>query len=260
MNKNRNTHWLYLDGSGCQGSYPSFWQTQWPAATELPEVRSVTEALQQAQVTGRAALLLDENWLRPLKLQREPSMSRKNLPEFVRWRLKRYLPYAVDQALVRFIALADSDQLLVMTLPEPWVNRLFEACQSVGLHLGYIGALSTWLMENRQPPSSCSLLLYRETYSWFQVDRKSRAKDYSHRHLPLLSDGSLDVQTMVDRDLSNGLNSPLRLINLDASHDRKANDLVTAIRNKGGSVTANATSGSLVERVLGAQGSEVGQS
>ncbi len=214
----KTSQWIYVSRNSIQSNVPTPWRKDW-TQPELPEPQKIVDCLDEHQMdSGKAALLLDESWQRPLRLERESNIAKKDLDAFVRWRLKRYLPYAIEQALVRYVALGVSEQILVTSLPKPWVDGVYEACAKRGTQLGFIGGLSSLFLGLKSYANTCVVAIYADSYVVIEFDRKARFLDYTHRHLPETDQASIDIDTLVDRDLS-GLNAPrLQLLNFEAKH------------------------------------------
>ena len=150
--------------------------------------------------SDKAAVLLQDSWLNPLRIHLEEKVSRSELPKFLIWKLKRFLPYAADQAEIRHIDLGDG-HYLTFTLPKPWLQDLYQALADKGVACGYIGGLASTLLENRPYlTGKLSLCLFADTYVLCEQNEQGGYLDFRLRRLPY-NETQLDVETLVKSDL-----------------------------------------------------------
>ena len=195
--------WIYLSPTECHGSHEGGWKQSLEPATDLPATSLVMDNLPaKVFATHRVGILLMDDLLHPLRLKLDQPAKPAELKPFLSWKLKRYLSYPIDKAEIRFLPLEEEHNYVTFSLPRPWVDGLFQALKTKGVHCGYIGGLfSTLLEKTRLCWNSFSIAFFDQVYLFAEVATSGKLLQFRTRRLPFGHDGSLDVATLVHSDL-----------------------------------------------------------
>jgi len=185
---------------------------------------------------GRAMFLIQDALMHPLRIHLDQTASGNELQQFLLWKLKKYLPYPIEQVVMRHVRLQEEGTYLTLSLPKPWLDGLSGAMEARGGHCGYIGGLFATLLENgaafRGPLSFC---LYGDCYLLAELDEKGNYVDFRTRRLPTAEAGGnrLDIDTLIRADLMPVLDQaerPLLAVNLAPERDGEFARLTDALK------------------------------
>ena len=249
--------YLYISTNDCQGSHGAGWHQSLPETEGLPPVPKLMAALSpEVFQTGKIGVLIEDDLLHPLRIEMEEKVSSRELPQFLLWKLKRFLPYPVDQAAMRYLPLREKGSYLTFSLPDSWVRELFEAFRKEKVHCGYMGGLFATLAENHPLlRDRLSICFYRDCYLVTELDAGGAYLDFRLRRLPYDQHGQLEVTTLVESDLAPLLRAretekPVLLLNLSGVLDTFFERLVRALKTVEPELDAPLLRGATVARFL----------
>lgn len=219
------TSHFYIDGHRILGDQAGGWQQRLDHNGHgLPPAASVVKALDpSAFAVKQAVLLIEDGLLFPLRIQLEQAVKARERTDFLKWKLKRLLPYPIDQVSVRAVPLAEENAFLTFSLPDPWVQAIYGRLREAGVHLGYIGGMFTALLENRPLfRGGITIAFFREIYLIAELDDKGAYLRFHSRRVPFDGEGAMDVDTVLNVDLMpilEGYAGQVRLLNLAPERD-----------------------------------------
>lgn len=244
---------LYIDNEGCQGSH----QGGWSLALEsqlLPQPGELLSQIEGRLQGDKLSLLLADASLHPLRISLEEKVKATELPSFLSWKLKRYLPYPPDQAILRYLSLEDPQTFLTFTLHKPWVDALVAGLKERGIHCGYIGGIFGTLLENQNAmKGKHNLCIFKDIYLCAELDDRGNWKNYRSRRLPFADEQAkeLDVKTLVEQDLMTAFEDQEKeivLINFEPRQDACSSKLKDALVQTGYQVVMPSLTGNSLNR------------
>ena len=251
----KNLPLIYINTHGCEGSHQGGWTQDLEGSGHLPPVAKLVAACDpRAFQSDRAAILLEDGLLHPLRVQLDEKVPARELSQFLLWRLKRFLPYPIDQVELRYLALREPGSYLTFSLPRTWVAELFEAFQQRGVHCGYIGGLFVTLLENRPALKDRMVLcLFRGIYLLAELDEQGGYSRFQTRRLPFRmgpEGEELDIETLIQADLAPLLKGQpaMTLFNFEPGLASPFRALTEALGQHSGQVTAAPLAGPVLQR------------
>ncbi len=246
---------IYLAPESCQGDHQNGWQQSLERSEGLPGVGQLMARMEPAVFErDRAALLLKDDLLHPLRIRLDQKAGNRELPDFLRWKLKRFLPYPIEEVRLRFVPLQEPLTYLTFSLPGPWLDALDGAFKEKGVQCGYIGGLFATLIEN-QPAfhDSLCLCLYHDFYLLTALDAEGNYLHFQMRRLPYAANERLDTGTLLHSDLEPVLREKagahrLIAINFEPALDADFHELVERLRAVSLPVKAPVQRGSTLQR------------
>jgi len=250
-----NFPWIYVTTRGIEGDWNGGWTHELELASGLPATGSLLDALDAYPSDGnKLGLLLEDAALYPLRIDLEQKASPRELDQFLLWKLKRFLPFPIEDTEMRHLPLSEPNTYLTFSLPKHWIHKVFEGCSERGKQLGYIGGMFTALLENQ----GCfrgrrSIALFDEFFAAAALDNKGHFRDYRTRRLPLLSDGSgetIDLDTLIHTDwkpLMDEETEPVFLLDFRGG-DTPTHLIWDALGNEGLAVTGARPEGPVLAR------------
>ena len=166
--------------------------------------RALDELLSLAATEiGGGSLLLPDRWLRTIQIDAEGAGEVSSEHEFLQWRLKKLVPFRVEDLRVRCLpeGVGRGDKLLVGFAVNQLLSELEEAFEERGIRLGLITNRSLPMAGalNRLAELRCIAVLDRGGYSLVFVE-SGRVVLVRYKALdPLRVDNGLE--TVVRRDL-----------------------------------------------------------
>jgi len=243
---------LYLSADHIETNFAGPWSQQWDHSRELPEGNQLIERLPDLDSISKIAVLVEDDLLRPIRIQLEKKVARRDLGRFLAWKLKRLLPYPVDQSVLRHIPLAEPLTYLMLALPQPWVESIHQAFARHGVQCGFISNLFHSLTSSLLVKGKTSLWFFRDFYLCATLDSKGALLRYRLRKLPLNQQQHLDLDTLLQSDLPPLLDQndmPLQLICMSHKWDDLMNDTRIGLANLSANTHFEAMSGSHLSRV-----------
>lgn len=246
---------IYIAPGVTQGTHAGGWHLDL-ASKELPPVKAWVDALPD-DVFGadKLGLLISDAWTHPLRVTLEEKVKKSELPQFLTWKLKRYLPWPADQVTVRYLPLGDDDTWLTFSLPTPWLEGIYAALEAKGVACGFMGGAFATLLEN-QPRlrNHTNLCFFDDYYVLADLDSAGNYQHFSTRRLPFAdSEGhQLDIETLHTQDLAvplAKLERPLQVFNLAPGLEGSVQALGARIRQTGASVDAVRLEGNPLQRL-----------
>lgn len=247
--------WLYISNNHLEGSWNGGWSTSLDASELLPAPKDISNAAAgHAGAAGKLGVILDDTLMHPLRVSLEEKPKASERTRFIHWKLKRYLPFSVEQAEVRWLPLEDGDNETYQTfsLPRVWPNRLHEGLADVGLQAGYVGGLYSTLLENSKAfQGRRSIALFDQFYFSAELDGAGRYLDFRGRRLPDDAQGGVDVQTLIRDDFAEILGGAEHAVRVcDFSNDGQGAHIVQTLSQLGHPVENLTSGGSVLERFM----------
>ena len=192
--------YFYIDTHRCG---TSDWNAPLVAEPGLPGLEVLAECINARELdVNKVAVLIKDDLLHPLRVQLDRKVAARELDQFLLWKLKRYLPYPIDQVAMRCLPLREPDTYLTFSLPRAWVDGLYELFAARDIHCGYVGGLFVTLLENRPDfKDRLTLGLYDDCYLAARLDARGGYQSWYTRRLPYDAAGSLDTETLIRADL-----------------------------------------------------------
>ena len=216
---------IYVTSHHCQGDQNGGWTQSLDSKEDLPPVSALTPIFDNHASGRKLALLLEDGLLYPMKVTLDRKAGKRELPQFLSWKLKRFLPYPIEQVALRFVPLQEPLSYLTFSLPNPWVSGLFDHLQKQNIHCGYVGGALCSLLEScpglREKWVFC---LYDDFYLLCLLDKTGAYLEFRNRRLPFTAgqDGVLDRETLLNSDLVPLLTKKrVPLVALDFSSQRQ---------------------------------------
>ena len=207
-------------------------------AQGLPTLNALLAALpDEVFAVDKLVVLIADGLLHPLRVTLEEKVKPAELPQYLLWKLKRYLPYSGDQTVLRYLPLSEENHYLTFALSKPWVEGLHAALVERGVKAGYIGGLCATLLENqKQLRDRVSLCFYEDFYLYAELDGAGHWRQFSGRRLPSKDDHGrvLDVDTLLNQDLAEQISQlTRRLVLLDFGLGQGLEEVVAQLSQKG---------------------------
>ena len=254
-------NYLYLAPGQCLG--PD-WSIEFDQDGQLPPVSELMERLGDRGFQGaKLSLLLQDDLLHPLRVRLEEPVPAKEREHHLLWKLKRYLPYPIDQVAMRYLPLLETNSFLTFSLPRAWLNGLFDGFRERGGEAGYIGGLFITLLENRPAFSATlSIGIFSDFYLVTERDEHGGYLDFRTRRLPFTDSGELDVETLLHSDLIPMMTrpGPAVILNFAPGLDAAFGDISSALKSADGSVRIPRLEGSILQRFASSMNLPVGAS
>jgi len=226
--------YLYISNSHCQG--PN-WSAELEASAGLPTIPHIMEALDPSIFEfEKLAILFADDLLHPLRIELEEKAAGKELNQYLLWKLKRFLPWPVDQVTMRHLPLEDPKTFMTFSLPKTWLTDLFDAMSAQGVHCGYMGGLFLTLLENKPAfRNQLTVALFNDFYMLSRLNGKGDFLDFRTRRLPFKTSGQLDAATLVQGDLApmRDENGKILLLNFSSNLDQERGDLLQLLEGSG---------------------------
>jgi hypothetical protein len=233
-----------------QRSHLVDWQCATPAIG-LPPPLWLGEQLDVG--AGRQqALLLEDDLLLPQKVPAEGKVESRDLPAWLLWKTRRFLPFPHEQAAQRHRAFAKG--WLVLSLPKPWVETLVQTAADRGIHLGFIGGIFDWLSQETGCRGTTLLCLFRDFWILADLDDSGALLDYRLRRLPRDASGELDSEAMLEVDAAGAARGrdsgkAARLFSLDPLLDGHLPELEKGLRDNFPGLQTLQLTGNLPQRL-----------
>lgn len=227
----RDCTFFYLSDSFFLG--PEGPVANWAENKGLPAIDRMRKVIQEAPLNhGQAGLLIKDDLLHPLRVDLEEKVPAKERSQYLLWKLKRFLPYPVDQVSLRYLPLAEENNYLTFSLPTAWTQAVHEAFKARGVHCGYMSGLFASLLENLTAMRGQTVIgFFEDCYLAASLDRNGTYQEMRTRRLPLLQDGNLDTQTLINADLAflQQRTEPISILCFAPAYDQAVQDLCTAL-------------------------------
>lgn len=210
---------IYLDTQRLCGSHEGGWQVDLGGEGGLPTAADLLQRLPTSAFSSRqTALLIEDGLLFPLRIQLEQTVKGREVVDFLKWKLKRLLPYPIDQVQIRYVALQEENTYLTFSLPQPWVDTIYDKFSEAGVHLGYVGGLFSSLLENAPVlRGGVNIAFFRDMYLIAELDARGQYLRFHSRRVPFDGQGTVDLRTVLNVDLQPLFEQhpgPIRLMNL----------------------------------------------
>jgi len=207
----KNPLWVQTE-SHLYGTHSGGWSHQLESPGTLPQFGELIEKLPaSAWESSKAALFLPEIACFPLKVEMAHKVGLRERENYIKWNLKKRLPFPSEDALIRYLPLGDSSTWLVFSLPGSWVEEAHAFFKQKGIQLGYIGTISGLFLERLKVKSSRILLAYRHFYTFIQREA-GRLTHFSLRRFPE-EGGQILFPEFFPQDFPEGGNAdPLQVI------------------------------------------------
>jgi len=192
--------WIFVRQTTCSGDWDSGWETALSGEGQLPQPLEIVHAAGAHEAPSeKLGVLLEDALLFPLRITLEEPAPRAELPRFLAWKLKRYLPFSADAAVIRWVDLPEANTYLTFSLPGGWAEKLVEGFAETGRQCGYIGGAFTTLLENVAGfRGRRAIGLFEDFYVTAALDERGRYTDYRLRRCPISDEhGGLDAETLV---------------------------------------------------------------
>ena len=192
-------NYIYIDQNGAQGMGR---RIDVPNQRGLPPVRALIEAFGEHTPSGKLAVIIKDDLMHPLRVDLDEKPPAKELNQFLLWKLKRYLPWPIDQVEMRALPLKEDLAWLTFSLPKPWIAELYESLETRGAQCGYIGGLFATLLENNPLfRAHHTIAFFDDFYTIAHLDKNGDYHNLRSRRLPFDTNDQLDIQTLVQSDL-----------------------------------------------------------
>ncbi len=245
---------IYITASSCEGARDGGWSRPLAAVEPPPPPADVLAAAPSEALAGaRLAALAPDDWLHPLRIQLDRKPKTRELPDFLRWNLKKFLPYPIDDAETRFAPLAEPNAYIAFSLPKPWVQSLYQGAAERGARCGYIGGFGATLLENAAAlRGRLCLFLFGDFYLMAEPSGQGY-EQFAARRLPFGTDGELDATTLLEADLAppieaRGADRPVVAACFEPALDEVFAQLVEGLRARGVSPAVADVGGSALDR------------
>lgn len=224
-----------------------------PISGRLPKVSELMQKLDPVAFSRpKCVVLFEERLLSPLKIKVESRMGHREVGPYLRWKLKRYLDYPVEQAELRYLALGRSGDYLVQSIPRPWLHGFCAEFKKHHVQPGFMGPFSSLVMDMPSLAGHGFLALFHEAYLALVLDRRGNPMSYRCRRLPLDGRHQLDLTTLKATDIANvlrDLEEDQPLVFVDFSHQpERAKPLAELLRDSYPRVRIPKLSGSIIQR------------
>lgn len=151
------------------GSHAQGWFHDLDSQDSLPRFSDLESSIPKtAWDEKKAVVLLPEVACFPIKVKIEEKIQEKDRETYLKWNLKKRLPFPSEDAMIRYIPLADGQNWLVFSLPGTWVDETFKFFKSKGVHLGYIGSITGLFLERMSDSNGQALLAFDHYYVYFE--------------------------------------------------------------------------------------------
>lgn len=198
------------------GTHENGWQVPLNSSDSLPRFPSLEDKLPESVWNeSTVTLLLPEIACFPIKVDIAEKVRERELETYLKWHLKKRLPFPSEDAVIQYLPLGNSGQWLVFSLPGAWVQETFEFFESKKVHLGYIGSLAGLFLERYLSKSGSVLLAYTHYYVYLEKNGK-KTSYFKVRRFPETGDRILFNEFFPD-DFSTRPWEPLKIINLSPS-------------------------------------------
>jgi len=195
--------WIYISSKRTEGSHGGGWRSDHQSPEGLPQVADlVTGWDPRAFESKKVAVVLEDDFLYPLRIALDSAAPKKELHHYLLWKLKRHLPYPVEQVGLRYLPLTAPNTYLTFSLPNPWLDALDQSFSQRGVHCGYVGGLFATLLENTSTMrGNTAVCLFGDFYLLTKLGKRGEYERFSTRRLPYDVEGRLDLDTLIDQDL-----------------------------------------------------------
>lgn len=251
MSRRKKYPCTLLAGGLLQRAHQEDWQMPTPGAG-LPPPLWLAEQIDTG--AGRQQiLLLEDEYLLPQKVTRDGKVETRDLPAWLLWKTRRFLPFPHEQATQRHRPFTRG--WLVLSLPKPWIEALMQACADRGVQLGLIGGIFDWLSQDKGSHGTASLCLFRDFWILAELDDSGALLDYRLRRLPLAASGELDSAAMSEMDAASAARDrdagkPARLFSLDPHLDACLPGLDSGLRGHFPTLETLQLTGNLPQRLV----------
>ena len=247
------THpWIFVRQDSCAGDWDGGLQSALGGDGNLPAPLEIVRfAARRDAPNGKLGVLLEDALLFPLKITLEERAPRAELQRFLAWKLKRYLPFSADHAVIRWVDLPEENTYLTFSLPGSWPEKLVDGFAEEGRHCGYIGGAFTTLLENVTTfRERRSVGLFDDFYVTAALDKQGRYTDFRLRRLPL-TDDALDVETLVSDWQQAAATGPILLCDL---RERVTDEPIATMKRLGLEVESPVIDGPVLDRLMHLRG------
>lgn len=229
--------WIYISNTTSYGSQQQGWSTAHEGNGSLPPVANLAASWNgNAFLNQRVGIVLEDDLLFPMRITLDEAPPKKERHQYLLWKLKRHLPYPVEQVSLRYLPLSQANTYLTYSLPTPWLQEMDQLFQSNGVHCGYVGGLFSTLIENAtNSRGKASIGIFGDFYLLAQQSGRGDYERFNVRRLPFLSDQRLDVETMVQQDLEPfceqaSAANPVYLYNFEPALDSEFRDIMRRLK------------------------------
>lgn len=245
---------LFLSSRDLECEVPSFWNRVSDHGAHLPQPADMVRHLPSGALEhGRIGFALEERYLNPIRVAIDKKLQKREIESYLLWKLKKILPYPVDQVTLRYRLLRHSNTFLALTLPKNWVQSLYSVFAEAGVKCGFIGGIFHLITEHPKFRDQAMLCLFHHSYSFCSLERNGELRDYRHRRLPFNDTEDLDVAAMAGSDLANILEQlekdrTLWVLNLSPGLDHASGELAERLHEVHPAITRPPLSGGALER------------
>lgn len=246
---------LYLTPHACSGSHAGGWRVELDESGLPAPDQLLAQLPEVAFSAAQLGVLIADNQLHPLRVTVENKIKKSELAQYLGWKLKRYLPWPIDQVTLRYLPLAEPNAWLTFSLPSAWLEGLYVGFRERGVACGYIGgAFATLLEQQPRLRNHTNICLFDDTYMVAELDASGAYRSFKSRRLPFHDQegNQLDIETLYGQDLATTLGSehaPPQLICLSSGHDGAVAALARRFEAGGLAAAQPKLSGSALQRL-----------
>lgn len=251
----KDLHWIYISRHGLEGRHARNWSAPLETSEGLPSLEKLTNAWDRHAYQGaKLALLIEDDLLFPMRIQLEEAPPRKEISDFLLWKLKRHLPYPVEQVTLRYLPLDAPNTYLTFALPTPWLKELHDHFQANNIHCGYVGGLFATLLENTHAAKGTTAIgFFGDFYLLTTRNGRDGFQRFNTRRLPFDGQNQLDMDTLLSHDIDpvcqeSDAQSQVHLYNFAPALDPAFRQLSEGLRQRYGHVRAATCHGSALDR------------
>lgn len=247
--------WIYISNQATEGTQANGWRRNHTSEERLPAVASLRQSWDAKAFSGqRVGVLLEDDMLYPMRITLDQTPPRKERHHFLLWKLKRHLPYPIEQVTLRYLPLQQPNTYLTFSLPTPWLEDLDRMFREQGVHCGHVGGLfSTLLEEGKSFRGTTAICFFKDFYLLAQQNSRGGYERFNVRRLPFDAAHRLDFETLLAQDLfpacaANGAGTVIQLYNFDPDFDDVFRDISRQLMAQFPSVRMMAAQGSSLKR------------
>lgn len=247
--------WIYISNQASEGSQGQGWRRSHISSDLLPAVSSLRQVWsEQAFSSQKVGVLLEDDMLYPMRITLDQTPPRRERHHFLLWKLKRHLPYPVEQVTLRYLPLQQPNTYLTFSLPTPWLEELDRMFREQGVHCGYVGGLfSTLLEEAKGFRGNTAICFFKDFYLLALQNSRGNYERFNVRRLPFDASNQLDFETLLAQDLAPacaaaGAASGIQLYNFAPDFDDAFRDIARQLMAQFPSVRMIAAQGSSLKR------------
>ena len=247
--------WIYISRHGLEGRHTQTWSARYEPGEGLPPLNVLSKAWERhAYASTKVAVLIEDDLLFPMRITLDETPPRKEIHHYLLWKLKRHLPYPVEQVTLRYLPLEAPNTYLTFALPTPWLEELHGHFQSHNIQCGYVGGLFATLLENTKAIRGTTAIgFFGDFYVLTKRNGKESYERFSARRLPFDASDALDTETLLQHDLepvcqTGGPQTPVHLFNFAPELDPAFRQLSNQLKSRYSHVQVAETQGTALER------------